>query len=155
MLARSIKLPSTVAMRARLSGAALMLLVCAAKPLAARLGIYKTGLDATVLALGTCLVILAIAQNNAAGNKFTSPIRWYGRHSYEIYLTHMFIVFSFTRIFIALQLSLHWALPIYFVTLVLSGLLGAVVARYYSDPLNKTLRGNLVPARHPENLAHQ
>ena len=155
MLARSIKLSNAVAWTARLSGAALMFLVCAANPVAARLGLYRTGLDATGLALGTCLVMLAIAQSNDPGSKFTAPMRWYGRHSYEIYLTHMFFVFSFTRTFIALNLSLHWILPIYFVTLLLSGFLGAFIARYYSEPLNKKLRENLAPSLHPENLTHQ
>lgn len=152
MLARSIKLSSAVAWIARLSGAALMLLVCAANPIAAGLGLYKTGLDATALALGTCLVMLAIAQSNAPGTKFTAPIRWYGRHSYEIYLTHMFLVFPFTRIFIARNLSLHWILPIYFVTLLLAGLLGALIARYYSEPLNRKLRENLPRSLNPETL---
>lgn len=150
ILAHSVRLSSTLI--SRLSGAALMFLVVAAKSLAGSLGLYKTGLDATVLALGTCLVMLAVAQTNAPGSKFTAPIRWYGRHSYEIYLTHVFLVFSFTRVFIALKLSLSWVLPIYFITLVLAGLLGAFVARFYSEPLNKKLRENLPAVLRPEML---
>ena len=117
-----------------------MLLILAAKPLTATLGIYKTGLDVTFLAVGTCLVMLAIAQRNTAGGKFTAPLRWYGRHSYEIYLTHMFLVFAATRVFISMGLSLRWVLPVYVITLLLAGLAGAFVARYFSEPLNRTLR---------------
>ena len=117
-----------------------MLLIVAAKPLTAAFGIYKTGLDVTFLAVGTCLVMLAIAQRNTAGGKFTAPLRWYGRHSYEIYLTHMFLVFAATRVFISMGLSLRWVLPVYVITLLLAGLAGAFVARYFSEPLNRTLR---------------
>jgi peptidoglycan/LPS O-acetylase OafA/YrhL len=155
ILARSITLSNTYVWIARLTGAALMLLVVAAKPFAGSLGLYKMGLDATVLAFGTCLVILAISQTNSPGSKFTAPIRWYGRHSYEIYLTHMFLVFSFTRVFIALKLSLSWVLPIYFLTLLLSGFLGALIACYYSEPLNRKLRENLPRSLNPEMLPQQ
>lgn len=143
LLARSARFSNALLWTSRIAGSALMILLLVGKPIASRMGFYKVGLDVTLLALGTCLVMLAIAQENRRGHWLTATIRWFGRHSYEIYLTHMFVVFSFTRVFIAYRLSLRWVLPIYFVTLLLSGLLGAMIARWYSEPLNKKLRESI------------
>ena len=137
------KISTTLNWILRSLGIVFMLLVLAVKPLVSYLGIYKVGLDVTMLALGSCLVIFSLAQKNSPGTKFTAPIRWFGRHSYEIYLTHAFLVMSLTRIFLWLQLSVSWALLWYLIALVLSGLLGSLVAHYFSEPLNKKLRENL------------
>src|SRR6185312_5494171 len=54
----------------------------------------RTGLDGTVLSVGACFVIAAPTPTGMRGGRLTQPIRWMGRHSYEIYLTHEFIVVS-------------------------------------------------------------
>ena len=68
-----------------------------------------------------------------------APIRWFGRHSYEVYLTHEFIVVWGTMLYMKVRrgpLSL-WFLGI----LLLTAPLGWVVAKYFSEPMNRRLRG--------------
>jgi peptidoglycan/LPS O-acetylase OafA/YrhL len=104
----------------------------------------KTGLDCTVLASGSCLVIFATTVRGTAGRLWTAPIRWFGRHSYEIYMTHEFLVVWGT----ALYLRWHrgplaaWIVGM----VVLSAPVGWAVARYFSEPMNRRLRG-AAPAR--------
>ncbi len=123
-------------------GAALVLLIMTARPLVRAMHIYQLGLDVTCLALGTCLLQIAIAQRNRTGSVATAPIRWFGRNSYEVYLTHGFVFVWGIQIFTAAAVRVIWT-PIFYVgLLVLAGLLGAVVARFYSEPLNRRLRAS-------------
>jgi peptidoglycan/LPS O-acetylase OafA/YrhL len=124
----------------RLSGLALMLLVTVFRRQCGQLGLYKHGLDVTVLALGTALLLIAIAQAARPGTRWTAPLRWFGRNSYEVYLTHSFIVLVFTQLFAAAGSKFMWAPLWYAAILGLSGGLGACVAKYYSEPLNRKLR---------------
>ena len=68
------------------------------------------------------------------------PLLLLGRRSYEIYLTHMFVVFTLFGAFQSAAPSLV-AIPVMFISvIVLSGLLGELVARFYSEPMNRWLR---------------
>jgi peptidoglycan/LPS O-acetylase OafA/YrhL len=129
----------------QVAGAALMLLITMARPWVRFLHLYRCGLDVTVLALGTCLVMIAIARRNDAGLRRTAPLRWFGRNSYEVYLTHMFVVIEGIRIFDRVRMPAALAPLWYLLLLVLAGIFGAAVARFYSEPLNRRLRES-VPA---------
>ncbi|HEY0795483.1 MAG TPA: acyltransferase [Acidisarcina sp.] len=100
--------------------------------------IGRSGTDDTILAFATCLIMVASVLRNRPGREWTAPLRWFGRHSYEVYLTHEFIVVWGT----ALYLKMHrgplflWLIAI----LLSSAALGWLIARYYSEPLNRTLR---------------
>ena len=67
-------------------------------------------------------------------------LRSFGRLSYEVYLTHMFIVWPVVRAYKAygggLRRGILWYLP----ALALSWLLGWLVARYISTPSERWLR---------------
>lgn len=104
-----------------------------------RFGLYRTGLDMTMLAVGTCMVIAATA-NQRQARTIMLPFSWFGRHSYEVYLTHMFVVIWLTQLFTALGQPMAWALAWYAATLALTGLLGWITARWYSEPMNRRLR---------------
>ena len=69
-----------------------------------------------------------------------------GRCSYEIYLTHMFVVLGLMhpfRYLFGAAPAASSAYPVtYAIMLVLSILLGYAVERFFSDPLNKVLRDN-------------
>jgi peptidoglycan/LPS O-acetylase OafA/YrhL len=99
-----------------------------------------TGLEETLLAVGTCLVIIAAAGTQWKCPAFLRPLRLLGRRSYEVYLTHMFVLFAFLHVFLALNKPM-WFVPLYFVfAIVVATLLGDLVARLYSDRVNAWLR---------------
>jgi len=103
-------------------------------------GLNRIGLDMTILAFGTCMVIIAAAQTQWRSPRAFSPLLKLGQRSYEVYLTHMFVVFALFRIFLAVGKPLR-VVPVLFIAVILiAGLLGEVVARFYSEPMNRLLR---------------
>ena len=101
----------------------------------------KTGLNFTVLGIGTCMFIAASAQSEWKSPRVLAPLVRMGRYSYEIYLTHMFVVFTFFGLFLDAGKPMR-GVPFLFVSaIVVSGLLGAAVANFYSEPANRYLRG--------------
>jgi peptidoglycan/LPS O-acetylase OafA/YrhL len=102
--------------------------------------IADSGLDMTIIALGTCLVIVAAAQTRWKGPCLLVPLLRLGQYSYEVYLTHMFVVFAFFAIFMKCG-SPIWSVPLLFVaTVVVAAAAGDLVARFFSEPVNRTLR---------------
>jgi peptidoglycan/LPS O-acetylase OafA/YrhL len=102
--------------------------------------LYGWQLDNTALALGTSLLLIVLARRNRPVHWITSPLRWFGRNSYEVYLTHMFVVTWGIQIFVARGVSIRWVPVAYLGMLALAGVMGAVVAASYSEPLNRRLR---------------
>jgi peptidoglycan/LPS O-acetylase OafA/YrhL len=103
--------------------------------LATAWGLEATGLDMTVVAIGTCLIIAAAAQSRWTAPWFLQPLTRLGQRSYEIYLTHMFVVFALFALFRSRVVLLFAA------TILLAALLGEAVARLYSEPMNQRVRG--------------
>ena len=102
--------------------------------------ITKPGLDMTIIALGTCLIMIAAAQTHWKGPRLLAPLLQLGQGSYEVYLTHMFVVFAFFAIFVKLGSPL-WCAPLLFVaSIVVAAVTGDIVARFFSEPLNRILR---------------
>jgi peptidoglycan/LPS O-acetylase OafA/YrhL len=102
--------------------------------------IAKSGLDMTVIALGTCMVMIAAAQTQWKGPRLLAPLLRLGQCSYEVYLTHMFVVFAFFAIFVKYGNPI-WSVPLLFLaTVVVAAAAGDVVARFFSEPLNRMLR---------------
>lgn len=97
------------------------------------------GLTAT--ALGVSTACLLIAKPRWEG---LSALRYFGRSSYEVYLTHMFVVLTGTRLFKVWSIPLNWAPAAYLAMFALSGLLGDLVRRYFSEPLNSRLRAGVL-----------
>ena len=103
-------------------------------------GLERTGLDMTVVAVGTCLVIAAVAQSEWKAPRIFGPLLRLGERSYEVYLTHMFVVFGAFGLFVRAGKPM-WSVPALFIgTIVVAGLLGEVTARFYSEPLNRAIR---------------
>jgi peptidoglycan/LPS O-acetylase OafA/YrhL len=143
MLAAALRVGRNSLWAMHSTGTMLILLVTTARPLAAWLRLYEAGLDVTALALGTCLVMFAVAQEGQAGGWLTAQLRWFGRQSYEVYLTHGFVMMWGIQIYLALGLSRAWGPAWYLLMFTLSGVLGWLVARWYSEPMNKRLRRGL------------
>jgi peptidoglycan/LPS O-acetylase OafA/YrhL len=102
--------------------------------------IAESGVDMTIIALGTCMVIIAASQTYWKGPRLLAPMLRLGQCSYEVYLTHMFVVFAFFAIFMKYGNPI-WSVPLLFVaTIVVSAAAGDIVARFFSEPLNRILR---------------
>jgi peptidoglycan/LPS O-acetylase OafA/YrhL len=130
-------------------GAALMLLVFLPFISGARLlfliqqPMWVSQTNMTVLGIGTNLVMLGSVLRPAQGSVLTSPFRWFGRHSYEVYLTHQFVLLGMAML---LSRTNRSATPLWFcITVALTGVLGMVVARFFSEPMNKMLRAAMLP----------
>jgi len=103
----------------------------------------RAGLDETILAIGTCLIIIAAAQTQWRSPRAFVPALLLGQRSYEVYLTHMFVVFAFFDWFVRLGKPM-WLVPVLFVvSIALASVLGELVARLYSEPMNRLLRVKL------------
>jgi peptidoglycan/LPS O-acetylase OafA/YrhL len=97
--------------------------------------------DVMVLGIGTCLVMLGCVTRQSIGGRLTAPLRWLGRHSYEVYLTHEFVVISVLSFFFQVHrgpIGL-WISAV----VILSSLVGFLMARLVSEPMNRVLRGDL------------
>jgi peptidoglycan/LPS O-acetylase OafA/YrhL len=163
MFAARMRLRDKANLTFRISGALLCLLITVFRGIAARLAFYKVGLAVTVLEIGSALLLIALQQkpekdvgNAPRSNKpvrafsltricealhrSTAFLRWFGRNSYEVYLTHMFAVLPMAGLFFYFRPSIHLT-PLWFLgTVALTGALGHLVARSYSEPLNHRLR---------------
>ncbi|HLX84516.1 MAG TPA: acyltransferase [Terriglobales bacterium] len=113
-------------------------------------GLERSGLDMTILALGTCLVIIASAESGWRAPRVFTPLLRLGQRSYEVYLTHMFVVFALFALFTSVWSTSVgsgglerpiYAVPLLFVLVIASAaVLGSLVARFYSEPMNRFLR---------------
>lgn len=119
----------------------------------------RTGLNMTVLGVGTCLFIAATAQTQWRIPRLLAPLLRLGRYSYEVYLTHMFVVFGFFALFLDAGAPMR-LVPVFFIAAILvAGVLGAAVAISYSEPMNRFLRSRsasrrrLATALDSENVA--
>jgi peptidoglycan/LPS O-acetylase OafA/YrhL len=152
MLSRRIRFGNQALRAMSLSGALLCIFITILRRAAAGVGLYKAGLDVTVLSVGTALLAISSLQRfeqnavaRSAWSWFFHPLsellRGVGRSSYEIYLTHMFVIWPVVWAFYRSRSSLNTA-PVWFlIAAVISGMLGFAVAKFYSEPLNRILRG--------------
>lgn len=98
------------------------------------------GLDMTLVGVGTCLTIAAAAQTLWKCPRVLRPLANLGQRSYEVYLTHMFVVFAFFEWFLAAGKLMSAVAPMFIAVILFAALLGEIVARFYSEPLNARIR---------------
>jgi len=126
-------------------GVLLICLVVVLRETVDSLGLARAGLHVTVLAVGTALLLLAIAELPMDGRlRSSSWLQLVGKSSYEIYLTHMFVVFTTVATFRASQLPLCLVFVFYVAAILASIALGFVVARFVGQPLAAALRSALL-----------
>ena len=112
--ATKLRLAKRATLYLGISGALLCVFIDVFRRTAFRTGLYKIGLDSTMLELGAALLLIALqlrfdsqAGSEGLDRKTSSPtgsaiwaqlfsatvwLRWFVRNSYEIYLTHMFVI---------------------------------------------------------------
>ena len=89
-----------------------------------------------VLTLTTAMLVLGMRWRNPQWRCSKCRLRSLGTLSYEIYLVHMFVVFAVVRAFRATgEYPLVW----YVLAFGGSWLLGAAVARWFSQPCERGL----------------
>lgn len=103
-------------------------------------GLGRNGLNMTILALGTCMLVAVAAQTQWRSPRVLSPLLKLGQRSYEVYLTHIFVVFALFGLFVKEGKPLRGVPTLFIAVIVIAGLLGEVVARFFSDPMNRLLR---------------
>ena len=166
LFAAKVRLNPKANLALRIAGTLLCLLITVFRGTAARLALYKAGLDVTVLQFGAALLVIALQQNFEARTalddssvrsggaalfsklanalaRSTSFLRWFGRNSYEVYLTHMLVVWPMVGLFFHFHQSVNVAVLWFLGITALTGVTGHVLAHYYSDPLNRRLRSGL------------
>jgi peptidoglycan/LPS O-acetylase OafA/YrhL len=121
-------------------GAALILFVLVGLRIVRAPLITQTGLDMTVIALGTCLAMTAAAQTQWKAPRLAGPLVQLGQRSYEVYLTHMFVVFALFGIFMNYGHPAWAVLPLFLLTTLVAAIAGDLVAQYFSEPVNRALR---------------
>jgi len=124
-------------------GAALVVFILAFSIQVNQWGLGRNGLSMSILAAGACLVIAVAAQTRWQSPRLLKPLLLLGQRSYEVYLTHVFVVLLLFRFFVAAGKPLK-AVPLLFASvIVLAALFGELVARAYSEPMNRWLRRRL------------
>lgn len=107
-------------------------------------GIVDLGLNITILSLGISLILFWMHENHRSGNeKDYKAFRWLrhmGVYSYEIYLTHMFVVIFGVQVFKDLSLDVNWLIPYSLLLIVISYFLGKTIFHKFSEPVNMWLR---------------
>jgi len=121
-------------------GAALLIFSLCFSVSAYEWGLGKNGLLMTILGVGASLVIAAASQSGWTAPRVLAPLRVLGQRSYEIYLTHMFVVMALFTLFVRVGKPMR-GVPVLFVcTIAATGLLGWMVAMYFAEPANQALR---------------
>jgi peptidoglycan/LPS O-acetylase OafA/YrhL len=111
-------------------------------PLTYTLG--RSGTDDALLALSVCLVMAAVTLRRKHGSRWSASLRWFGRHSYELYLSHEFIVIAGVALYARLHLhhaSRGTVAAFVVAMLVATAPLAWMLARWFTEPANRWLRG--------------
>ncbi|MCU7501168.1 MAG: acyltransferase [Ignavibacteria bacterium] len=144
LVSRRIELKKNALLIMKIAGWLLFGLVFFFRKWVYSIGITSIGLNVSLLAIGAALILICMnksfSKNPKTPSKFTEPLLILGRNSYEIYLTHIFIVISFVYIFDSMKLSGEWIWALYISVIVLSAILGNLIAQYFSNPVNLIIR---------------
>jgi peptidoglycan/LPS O-acetylase OafA/YrhL len=106
-------------------------------------GLAKYGLNFTLLEIGVALMLIPMSKGvgNRTLSRGTSWLRALGRWSYEIYLFHMLPLIGLMLWFRQSERPAYAFLLTYIAMLLASVVLGALIFRFYSEPLNRKLGG--------------
>ena len=105
-----------------------------------------------LLTVSAMLLLVGLQARPVARLRGFGWLASWGRLSYEIYLSHMFVVYAVVRIYRASGGDVRWGFLWYALALPICWLLGAGVARWVSLPCERALRARMlktVPPRDP------
>lgn len=97
----------------------------------------------SLVAFCTALYLVASVRDQAASfasSRATAFVRWFGRHSYELYLFHIVVLALCRNVWDRKTLpEAAWA-PWFALYIAVSALVAMLVARYVSEPANQAIR---------------
>ena len=102
-------------------------------------------ISAAALILGFHLQARAVPGWSLMGTRWLQSC---GRLSYEIYLTHSFVVLTVVRIFKLSHAGDRWGVLWFAPAILLAWALGWLVAKFYSVPCEQAMRRRLMPRKH-------
>jgi peptidoglycan/LPS O-acetylase OafA/YrhL len=140
LLVSRIRFPRAALLAFGISGAGLMSFILLFSKLTAAWGLQSSGLDMTILAIGVCIVTIAVAQTGWTAPWLMRPLLAMGERSYEIYLTHMFVVFALFEVFLQNGARVKVVPILFMATVCIATGVGAITARLFSEPMNRRLR---------------
>jgi peptidoglycan/LPS O-acetylase OafA/YrhL len=101
----------------------------------------RTGLYMSAVGVGASMLIAVAVQTGWRSPRVLAPLLLAWQRSYEIYLTHMFLVIAGFALFVSAGKPMVGVVALFLVVIAAAVLLGEVVARFYSEPVNRWLRG--------------
>jgi len=144
LIAKRVVISKRVLTTIAITGWSLILFVMVFRKWVSAVGLSMTSLNVTVLVIGVALVLIWMQKRSVGGHlvpsRFTGFLRFLGCNSYEVYLTHMFVVLFFVEVFSMFKLSGEWVWILYISIVIASSILGVLAARYFSNPVNIFLR---------------
>lgn len=102
-----------------------------------------------VLTLSAAVLLYALKDERSGAPRGVRWLTSMGRLSYEIYLTHMFVVFGVVAVYRGLESDAWFGFLWYAPIVGLCWLLGAILAHAYSIPLDRALRARFLPRARP------
>ena len=123
-----------------LAGAAIVVFCLGDSLQGYKLGLGRTGLFFSLFAVGVSLVIAAASQSGWKTPRVLAPLLMLGQRSYEIYLTHMFVVLGLFALFVRWGTPLRDVPLLFVAVIVCAGVLGWGVAVLYAEPANRWIR---------------
>lgn len=96
----------------------------------------------TIISVGVGLLLVSSVSQQLKPllRTLLTPLIIYGRLSYEVYLTHMFVVYSGMRLYRKYDVGLNDSFAWLFAIILVSGILGYAVERFFSEPMNLWIR---------------
>lgn len=144
IVAKKVNFHKQALLALAVAGTVFISLILFFRTIARELHLGQTGLNVTILAIGTAMVLIwqqkRVTEARQKTFRLTGWIRFLGRNSYEVYLIHMFVVYVLVNGYNTLNLSGEWAWGLYLSVIIVSGLLGELVAQWYSNPANRMIR---------------
>jgi len=125
-------------------GWSMVILIFVFKGFVYKAGIADLGLNITILSLGISFILFWMHENHRLGKeknyRLFSWLKHMGVYSYEIYLTHMFVIIFGAQVFKSLSLGTNWLIPYSLSLILISYFLGKIIFHKFSEPVNIWLR---------------